>query len=113
METGNMRVFAFIASPFVGECARSARLWLAEAGATSGVSRKPDAGELPPFVAVEKIPIAGADMAARRSARATTEDHLIDHELTIVLGKWAGVGLVPGIRQISAGGPFPYVAEHL
>src|SRR5262245_19976451 len=81
--------------------------------ASSSVGRESDTAELPAFIAMEKVPVAGGDVAARGGARAAAKDHLIHHELAVILRQRAGLRTVSGIRQIAAGGPLPHVAEHL
>src|SRR5512132_4513317 len=77
------------------------------------VLREAHPGELPALVWIEEVAIARPHMAVRRDTRASTQDHLIAHELAVVFADGAGGRAITGIGGIRAAGPFPDVAEQL
>ena len=69
--------------------------------------------ELPPCIRGEEIPIRPAKVVPRRRTRPAPQDKLIAHEFAVVFSQRSRCGLIAGIPEVRAGGPFPHVAEHL
>src|ERR1700759_2573889 len=61
----------------------------------------------------EKVSIAGPDMRLRSRTRTASQDHLIAHELAVVLPNSTRCRREARISDIGARGPLPNVAEHL
>src|SRR5512132_4130296 len=77
------------------------------------VLREAHPGELPALVWIEEVAIGRPQMAVRRDARSSAQDHLIAHELAVVFADGTGRRAITGIGCIRAARPFPDVAEHL
>jgi hypothetical protein len=90
------------------------RGWASPTGClVSCVLREAQAAELPALPGLKEIAIAGAQVAARRRARAAAQHVLAVHELAVVFADRARRGAEAGIGHVGAGRPFPHVAEHL
>src|SRR6185437_11807271 len=70
--------------------------------ARSAVLREPQAGELPSPVGMEEIPVGRAGVTWRGDAGAAAQDHLVDHELAVVLADGAGCRPIAGIWCVGA-----------
>src|SRR5262249_11543970 len=79
----------------------------------SWLSRQSYAGELPAGIRGEEVTVAAAEVRVRRRTRPAAQDHLVAHELPVVLAQRARRRLIPGVADVGAGGPFPHVTEQL
>ena len=77
------------------------------------VPGKSDARELPPGLRGKEVAVGGPDVRPGRCARATPQDHLVAHELAVVLAQRPRGRAKAPIGRVRALGPFPDVAEEL
>src|SRR5262245_14443113 len=71
------------------------------------IIQEPQPAELPARRRREEIAIARARVAGRRRERAAAKNHLIDHELAIVLAERVVGRAVARIGQVCAARPLP------
>src|SRR5262249_35780276 len=79
----------------------------------SCVLRQANTCTLPAAVRCEKVSVATSHVTLRRETRATAQNHLIAHELGVVLAKRPGPWLVAGIGDIRTCSPMPHVSIKL
>src|SRR5689334_2898328 len=77
------------------------------------VSGETDAGELPAGVGGEEVAVGGTDVGLGCGAGAAAQDHLVAHELGVVLAQGALEWAEAGIGRVGAAGPLPDIAEEL
>src|SRR5690606_31370889 len=78
-----------------------------------GVLREPEAEELPAVARIEEAAVSRADVLEPGRAGAAADDHLVAHELAVVLAEGAGERPETGVGAVRRRGPFPYVAVEL
>src|SRR4051812_12883569 len=76
-------------------------------GCPHRIARKPEPGELPALFWREEVAIAQTRMSARRDTGATTQDHLVDHELAVIFADSTLGFAKTGVGRVGAGGPLP------
>ena len=62
---------------------------------------------------MKEVAVADAHVVGRGRAGAPAQDHLVAHELAVVLADRTGGDAKAGVGRVGAGGPLPDVAEHL
>src|SRR5690606_11938655 len=87
----------------------------ADRGRRSALSvfRQAKAEKLPAVARIEEAAIGRTDVLGPCRARAAANDHLVAHELAVVLAERAGERLEAGIGGVRRRGPFPHVAVEL
>src|SRR5204863_3968964 len=61
----------------------------------------------------KEVAVGRPDMAGRGHRGTAAQDHLVAHELAVVLADRSGCRTKAGIGNVGTRRPLPYVAEHL